>query len=139
MTVDQWVAQVQGRVRQADESIRAYCYSKVRICRRCPVPINDREIIRYLTLGINNAQVESVVLAAKPRTLDEFFTTVREWEEFDLDKGREIRHPSGSAPVDIPKPASPGEQRQGSPLQIQIATLQDRVNMLQSKWESVGD
>lgn len=56
LTIDQWVAQVQGRVRQVDESVRAYCYSKVRICRRCPVPINDREIIRYLTLVINKGK-----------------------------------------------------------------------------------
>lgn len=45
--------------------------------------LNERSVIRYLTLGLKNEQVESIILAAKPRT---FFETVKEWEAFVGDR-----------------------------------------------------
>ena len=44
LTIDQWTTQVKGKVRQEGETVRAYWYSKVRICalpRRFAITAGD--------------------------------------------------------------------------------------------------
>ena len=103
LTIDQWVTQVKARERRPDESVRSYCYAKVKICRRCPVHIEEREIVRHLTLGLNNEQAESIILAANPRTVQQFFTKIKEWEAFRRDRGPAIR-PTQQIETPLPIP-----------------------------------
>ena len=137
LTMDQWVAQVKGKVRQEGETVRAYCYSKVRICARYPGGLlSEPEVIRYLTLGMRNVQAESLILAARPRTLDDVYITIREWEEFAVDREAEPAYQSTSRPVDIPTLTARDGSR--SPTLEKINSLVDRVDKLQSQWDEVG-
>ena len=134
LTIDQWMAQVKKRTRKPDENIRAYCYSKWRLCRRCPVDIGEREIVRYLTQGIRNQQVEAMILAARPHTLDDFFVAIREWEEFM--QGREgTGERVGTERRSQVKTDERGEVDGTSPLLSQIAKLTEEVGKLHAKWE----
>ncbi len=113
--MDQWVAQVKGRVRRHDETLRAYCYSKIKICGRNPAAeLTEPEIVRYLPLGMRNTQAESLILAARPRTLEDFFIKIIEWEGFALNREVEPVERFAAKRVAILSPG-PGEFSSHSP------------------------
>ena len=75
LTIDQWTTQVKGKVRQEGETVRAYWYSKVRICAlpgRFAITAGDS----LPDAGYANVQAESLILAARPCTLDDFYITL---------------------------------------------------------------
>ena len=108
--MNQWMAQVMGKVRLQDETVRSYCYTKIEICGRYPGgALPEMEVIRYLTPGMNNPQAESFILTSRARTMDDFFVAIREWEEFALDREPlEPEYPL-SKPVTIPVVARSGQ------------------------------
>ena len=85
---------------------------------------------------MRNVQAESLILAARPRTLDDFYITIREWEEFAVDREAEPAYQSTSRPVDIPTLTARDGSR--SPTLEKINSLVDRVDKLQSQWDEVG-
>lgn len=103
LTLDQWVTLVQARVRRDGETLRQYCYEKLKICRRCPAMLDEHAVIRYLTLGLRNEQAEGIVLAAKPRNLQSFFETIKEWEGYFMDR-RPAPPLQSNGPPAVPAP-----------------------------------
>ena len=138
LTMNQWMAQVMGKVRRQDETVRSYCYSKIKICGRYPGgALPEMEVIRYLTLGMNNPQAESFILTSRARTMDDFFVAIREWEEFALDREPlEPEYPL-SKPVAIPVEAHSG-QGPLSPTAEKVNSLIETIAKLQSQWSDVG-
>ena len=138
LTMNQWIAQVMGKVRRQDETVRSYCYSKIKICGRYPGgALPEMEVIRYLTLGMNNPQAESFILTSRARTMDDFFVAIREWEEFALDREQlEPEYPL-SKPVAIPVVPCSG-QGPPSPTLEKVNSLIERMDKLQSQWTDVG-
>ena len=105
LTIDQWSRLAIEKKRRLDESIRSYCYAKLRLCRRCPHALSEEETIRYLVLGLNEGRAENVILAARPRTLASFFRLVGELEDFERDSELfSNTNPFHSAPAN---PANP--------------------------------
>ena len=103
LTLNQWMAQVMGKVRRENETMRSYCYSKIKICMRFPLGVlPESEVVRYLTLGMNNPQAESFILTSRARTIDDFFIAIREWEEFALDREPSPSQYTPSMPVAVP-------------------------------------
>ena len=83
--------------------MRSYCYSKIKICMRFPLGVlPESEVVRYLTLGMNNPQAESFILTSRARTIDDFFIAIREWEEFALDREPSPSQYTPSMPVAVP-------------------------------------
>lgn len=83
LTTEEWVQRMRSRVRRPEESVKAYSYSKMRICTKNPVAMTEPEMIKWLVVGIDDQVYKSSILAARPQTMDAYFQVLEELESID--------------------------------------------------------
>jgi hypothetical protein len=76
-TLESWSRLVSSRVREPDETVLSYSIAKRRMCSRCPVPLQDKEVIQRLVTGLNSDALRAAVTVANPSTLPEYFAVIR--------------------------------------------------------------
>lgn len=105
LTLNQWVALVENRQQQPDESGTHYVLKKVKLCRRCPNHLNEHQIVPYLIRGLSNANHVSVMMGNPPLTIADFLIELRRLEEISnippLAKSAEVKPASGSTQPDL--------------------------------------
>lgn len=87
LTMDQFVKMARSRIRSLNESFSCFCYAMQRICVRSPIQLDERSVIRYMLLGLNDAGAENAFVAAQPNTLENFYELVRSLEMHRVDRG----------------------------------------------------
>ena len=123
LSLEQWTRQVVARVRLPNETIMGYSYSKLRLCRRCPFPLTDVEIVRHLTRGLNDSRAEYVVLSSRPYDLPGYFEVLKDVELYSKDRdamGLVPEQPVVATPVQgsilkTPSRLSPDSSRRAEP------------------------
>jgi hypothetical protein len=80
-TGDRWMRMVTARVQQPGETLTAYSHAKQAILRRAPFPVTDGEAIRYMAAGMADAALGAALLAARPLSLEDYFSRVRDLDE----------------------------------------------------------
>ena len=81
-TTEHWVGVVTARVQEPGESVLVYSLSKLRLHRKCPFKLTERESIRYLTMGIRDVAYRAVILGSRCATVMDYLTLV--WEVGEL-------------------------------------------------------
>ena len=112
LTMDQFVEMARGRVRAPNESISCFCYAMQRICARSPIQLDERSIIRYMLLGLNDAGAENALVTAQPNTLENFYELVRSLEMHRVDRGAisQVRpHASHSSFLNVSQAETPSD------------------------------
>lgn len=80
LTMAEWGQLVERRKQIAGESGIQYALDKVRLCRRCPIELPEKDLIPYLIRGLGRPEHAAVFMAAPPPTVSEFMTTMRRLE-----------------------------------------------------------
>jgi hypothetical protein len=76
-TLEGWSRMVSARMRDPNETALAYSLVKRRMCSRCPVPLQDKEVIQRLVTGLNSEALSAAVTVANPTTLADYFAVIR--------------------------------------------------------------
>ncbi|KAG8228765.1 hypothetical protein J437_LFUL007758 [Ladona fulva] len=61
--------------------MKAYIFGKLRLCRQCPVPLPDAEIIWCVVWGLRRPEVAAAVMSTAPETVEELLERVEKVEE----------------------------------------------------------
>ena len=95
-----WTTKLHERTRMPTETLLEYCYAKKRLLRMGPqgVQMSDQDQIRCLLKGIGEREVETMILATKPRTLQEVINSIR---------SHELHYGTTVAPVPTPSISRP--------------------------------
>jgi len=89
-TAERWVGAVTARVQEPGESVMAYSLSKLRLCRKCPFKLTERESVRYLTMGLRDSAYRAVILGSRCSSTMDYLTLVREVGELDQGVGSRL-------------------------------------------------
>lgn len=149
LSMDQFVVMARSRVRAPSESIRGFCYAMQRICARSPIPLDEPSVIRYMLLGLNDANAESALVAAQPATLEHFYELVRALEMHRMDRaplGHFSQYFSTVEPeshtVNVSRPPAGIENSGASPVvqavRDPLAALLERMDRMEAEIKNAG-
>ena len=85
LTLEGWSRMVSAWVRDPNETSLAYSLVKRRMCSRCPVPLQDKEVIQRLVTGLNSEALSAAVTVANPSTLADYFAVIRRLDAAQAD------------------------------------------------------
>ncbi|KAK4028313.1 hypothetical protein OUZ56_017593 [Daphnia magna] len=81
LTLVEWGVKVEGRRQLPGESGAQYALEKAKLCRLCPHPLTEPEIVFYLIRGIQLVEQRSALMSNPPNTIAEFIDTVQRLEQ----------------------------------------------------------
>jgi len=76
MALTEWSLLVESRRQMPEELGSHYALAKARLCRRCPFPLAEQEVVIHLIRGLSRPEQVSAMMTAQPATVDGFIETV---------------------------------------------------------------
>ena len=80
ISLTEWCLLVETRRQLPGEAGAQYALEKARLCRRCPVHMEEADFVPYLIRGLAHAEHISAILSAPPQTIAGFIDTIRRLE-----------------------------------------------------------
>lgn len=122
LSLPEWILKVEGRRQAQSETGAQYAIDKAKLCRRCPVPIAEQDIIPYLVRGLNRPDQAAALLGNMPVTVEDFVTRIRDIEQ--------VGYSSLSTTVATPNPPNNETADYIKALTAQVASLTATVQSL---------
>lgn len=80
LSLVEWCIRVERRAQLPNESGAQYALEKIKLCRLCPHPLPDAEIVNYLSKGLYFPDQRAIMLSNPPADLDAFISRIRDLE-----------------------------------------------------------
>ena len=81
LSLTEWCLLVEGRRHIPGEHSAQYAMEKAKLCRLCPHPLNEADIVTYLVRGLSRPDHVSALMANPPATIDGFIDAMRRMEQ----------------------------------------------------------
>ncbi|KZS06388.1 Uncharacterized protein APZ42_030171 [Daphnia magna] len=81
LTLVEWGVKIEGRRQLPGESGAQYALEKTKLCRLCPHPLKEPEVVFYLICGIQLVEQRSALMSNPPDTIANFIDTIQRLEQ----------------------------------------------------------
>ncbi|KZS03674.1 Uncharacterized protein APZ42_033547 [Daphnia magna] len=81
LTLVEWGVKVEGRRQLPGESGEQYALEKAKLCRLCPHPLTEPEVVFYLIRCIQLVGQRSALMSNPPDTIADFIDTIQRLEQ----------------------------------------------------------
>ncbi|KAI9555951.1 hypothetical protein GHT06_018493 [Daphnia sinensis] len=81
LTLVEWGVKVEGRRQLPGESGAQYALEKAKLCKLCPHPLAEPEVVFYLIRGIQLVEQRSALMSNPPATIAGFIDTIQRLEQ----------------------------------------------------------
>jgi hypothetical protein len=87
LTLSEWCTMVDARRQRPNEAGSRYALEMARLCRLCPYPLDDNEVVRHLIRGLHRPELAAVLMSNPPINVQNFISRIAELEGVHLGRG----------------------------------------------------